>query len=479
MRAARLLAPSVLGLALWSSGCDRAQHAARDLDLGVADLATADTALASCMPSAAPVCDGSAVKTCRSDGSGYDYEPCTMGCANGSCRQNGCASDSSSSNPHALPESAWPRFRHDNRNTGATSAVVPDLPTQQLKLWVGHNSDTKNNFFSAPVVNQDNVVYAVGGDFNANNGLPVLSAFDGSGKSVYTFPLMATVRSTPTVRLDGTVYLSSENNTLYAVSPAGKEQWHFQTNSNADASPIITYDGIVIYGSYDGSLYALDGNGVLQWKSDPKKGPGAVDGALAESCDGRILAGGDNGWVALDAADGHTLWAYPPVSASGSDGIAFSSPLVTEDGTMYGFDANARGVRIDPSGVMLWRVQVAQPYYHIGSSTALVGDTLLTVLDDMGAVKLFAVDAKNGNVQWSVPVPVALPNNAPVVDGKQRLYLNCDDGYVYSFDTTGKQRWRLAASGMTADASGVASPAIGGDGTLYVPGNDGYLYVYR
>src|SRR4030095_4139535 len=41
-----------------------------------------------CSPSDPPSCDGNSIRTCRFDGSGYDYSPCAMGCLNGACTCN-------------------------------------------------------------------------------------------------------------------------------------------------------------------------------------------------------------------------------------------------------------------------------------------------------------------------------------------------------------------------------------------------------
>ena len=67
----------------------------------------------------------------------------------------------------------------------------------------------------------------------------------------------------------------------------------------------------------------------------------------------------------------------------------------------------------------------------------------------------------------------------PVVDGNLRLYFSSTDGYLYSFDLDGNQRFRMAASAMDLVASWAGNISIGNDGTLYVAGNDGFLYAYQ
>jgi len=88
----------------------------------------------------------------------------------------------------------------------------------------------------------------------------------------------------------------------------------------------------------------------------------------------------------------------------------------------------------------------------------------------------------NGNVLWSQPVnntPEAYFHQMPIIDGNQHILFNSSDGYVYAFDTSGNQLWKVAASGVALGGMSFGSMAIGKDGTLYVPGNDGTLYALK
>jgi outer membrane protein assembly factor BamB len=467
-----------------------------------------------CSPTDPPMCDGNAIATCRSDGTGYDYSPCTGGCANGACTcnpgdvmcmgsnvmkcdQNGmfqidhtcpmgtqcsngmcsdarCADETMSTNPHALPTNAWPRFRHDNRNTGTTPTVVADNPKMKWKVFVGGTTYGTNDgmMASGPVVNDKNQIFVGAGEMDNMQGS--YYSFDGTGKKLFTFPANRGFGlSTPAVRADAVSYFSTSSSALYAVDPQGNKAWQYDVLSVADADPIITKDGYVIYGSDDSSVYALDFNGKLVWKSDPQTGPGEVDSGLAESCDGTIYAGGRNGWFALDAATGKTLWKVTNICPYGE-----SSPMVTADGTMFGFDSNGTGFAIDKTGKVLWQKQIGPGGGHGGFATTKVGNQVFTVLDD---AMLHALDATTGAENWkkSVGVSVSEENAGPIVDGKLRLYYNSPDGNIYCFDTNGNQLWKIPSSGKSVAGQWAGTMAIGNDGTLYVPGNDGYLYAFK
>jgi outer membrane protein assembly factor BamB len=210
--------------------------------------------------------------------------------------------------------------------------------------------------------------------------------------------------------------------------------------------------------------------------ADPNS-PGWIDGALAESCDGRLYVGGIKGWFTFDASTGAFKWKYTTVSPP-SQGAINSSPVIAIDGTMYGVDYACNAVALDPAGNPIWSKQLCNQLG--GSSPALANGVLYVVLPDGS---LYAIDAATGNQKWSRPV-----NNGagyqfipgPVVDGNGRVYFNSNDGNVHAFDAAGNPLWTLPASGtVNTNAYWAGSMAIAADGTLYVPGNDGVLYAFK
>ena len=194
---------------------------------------------------------------------------------------------------------------------------------------------------------------------------------------------------------------------------------------------------------------------------------------LAQACGGHILAAGGNGWFALDVATGKTLWSVGGASA------ADSTPLVTADGVMYSVDGTATGWAIDADGKVLWKRKLGDP--NVVPAMARVGERLFVVLRDG---QLHALKTSDGTELWARPVGNTNIGSGelvagPVVDGNLRLYFSSTDGYLYSFDLDGNQRFRMAASAMDLVASWAGNISIGNDGTLYVAGNDGFLYAYQ
>ena len=66
------------------------------------------------------------------------------------------------------------------------------------------------------------------------------------------------VTSDPAIGPDGTVYVGSFDNSLYAINgKSGVKLWEFETEGNVSSSPAIGSDGTVYVGSEDNKLYAI------------------------------------------------------------------------------------------------------------------------------------------------------------------------------------------------------------------------------
>jgi outer membrane protein assembly factor BamB len=66
------------------------------------------------------------------------------------------------------------------------------------------------------------------------------------------------VWSSPAIGSDGTVYVGSHDNKLYAINgKSGVKLWEFETGDSVYSSPAIGSDGTVYVGSYDKKLYAI------------------------------------------------------------------------------------------------------------------------------------------------------------------------------------------------------------------------------
>ena len=81
------------------------------------------------------------------------------------------------------------------------------------------------------------------------------------------------MRSSPAIGSDGTVYVGSFDNNLYAVNPDGTEKWNYTTGGTV-RSPAIGSDGTVYVGSFDNNLYAIGGENDTDEEDDTNGIPG-------------------------------------------------------------------------------------------------------------------------------------------------------------------------------------------------------------
>ena len=71
--------------------------------------------------------------------------------------------------------------------------------------------------------------------------------------------------SSPAIGADGTIYVGSGDDNLYAVNPDGTQKWAFPTGNYIESSPAIGADGTIYVGSDDDNLYAINPDGTQKW----------------------------------------------------------------------------------------------------------------------------------------------------------------------------------------------------------------------
>ena len=79
--------------------------------------------------------------------------------------------------------------------------------------------------------------------------------------SIWEFETGGSLNSSPAIGSDGTVYIGSDDNKLYAINgKTGVKLWDFETRGKVHSSPAIGSDGTVYIGSVDKKLYAIKTN---------------------------------------------------------------------------------------------------------------------------------------------------------------------------------------------------------------------------
>ena len=336
-------------------------------------------------------------------------------------------------------------FHHDPRHTGHSPFAGPATPALKWPPF-----STGYTVQSSPSLAADGTIYI--GSFNNN-----LYAMDSSnGTQQWVFHTDGGIYSSPAVATDGTIYVGSEDDNLYAINPDGTPQWAFLTGCQINSSPVIGSDGTIYVGSNDGHLYAINANGTEQWAVDTGW---SVFSSPAIGGDGTIYVGSGNHDLYAITPDGTPLWAFTTWNA------ITSSPAIGADGTIYigSYDNNLYA--INPDGTSLWTFPTGN---GVDSSPAIGADGTIYVGSEDH--KLYAINP-NGTLQWTFLTGGGIICS-PAIGADGTIYVGSADGNLYAVNPSGTQLWAYFI-GMYD----YSSPAIGADGTIYIGSCDYHLYA--
>ena len=120
-----------------------------------------------------------------------------------------------------LATSAWPMFHHDAVHTGlSTVSTGGNNGTLRWKFEIGESAGSQ--FISSPAIGADGTVYV--GSFDDN-----VYAINPDGSQKWMFTTGDSVESSPAIGADGTIYVGSFDDKVYAINPDGSQKWTFAT----------------------------------------------------------------------------------------------------------------------------------------------------------------------------------------------------------------------------------------------------------
>ena len=139
----------------------------------------------------------------------------------------------------------WPMFHYNAQHTGQCP-----YDTSKNNGTLKWKYQTGNRVLSSPAIASDGTIY-VGSDDN------YLYAINPDGTLKWRYQIGWKVESSPAIASDGTIYVGSDDNYLYAINPDGTLKWQYRTGGDIHSSPAIASDGTIYVGSYDNYLYAI------------------------------------------------------------------------------------------------------------------------------------------------------------------------------------------------------------------------------
>jgi outer membrane protein assembly factor BamB len=191
----------------------------------------------------------------------------------------------------------WVAEQHDAHGTFWADAIGPR--TEPQVTWAYQH---EGGFAGGPVVASDGTVYVT----TLDNELHAISA---QGEAVWQTPLPGTPFNAPALGELGDVYVVSDSSELYAVSSQGTVRWAFTPSRPAQplSSPIVGLDGTIYY-STEMALIAVTVDGVRRWEI-PLPSFSYASPLPRLSADGAYVFFED---VIVDAHTGATVFAESP-----------------------------------------------------------------------------------------------------------------------------------------------------------------------
>jgi len=285
----------------------------------------------------------------------------------------------------------------------------------------------------------------------------------------------AIVRATETEAEEGSRKSGTAEVTVGDDHGEPYEKWRFELprppwSATGDLSPSIGPDGTVYVGCDDGNLYAIGPDGTEKWRFDTGENS-SVDSSAVIGDDGTVYVI-STGWaqestlVAINA-NGTEKWRLSPDYAE-----LLTNPAIGADGTLYlgSFDGNLYAV--NPDGTKRWRFQTDSGGSWYSAAIGVDGTIYVhteAYMDDSGAhpAKLYSINP-DGTEKWRLVCDGLV--NSPAIGGDGTVYVSSDG--LYAINPDGSLRWCYGA-----DICMQGSPAIAADGTVYVGSYGHNLYA--
>jgi alpha-tubulin suppressor-like RCC1 family protein/outer membrane protein assembly factor BamB len=347
--------------------------------------------------------------------------------------------------PPAYPDEPKWTFR-----TGGAVTASPALSEDGTTLYVG---------------SADRYFYAIDTELGTTNWLRRLPA---------------AITDAATIDDDGTIYVPCANGALYALVDEGDTNSYkwvetingverpspFRAQRPGLSSPVITDDGTIYIGSTDNRLYALfsqDGTVKEGW---PLVAANDVDtpvvATTSEDGEGDTIYFTSGGKLYGVSFDGDQQSVFAPGTS------IHSIPAIGEDGSIFFGADNERVYALSSGGTsndVRWRFNTGE---NVSSSPVIgVGGEIYIGSE---SARLYCLNT-NGALRWSVstrkPVHSALSIGA---DGT--IYAGSDDKNMYAVTADGDIRWVYTTKGRVRSAA-----AIDSEGTIYFGSSDKNVYA--
>lgn len=339
----------------------------------------------------------------------------------------------------------WISFGHDYNHTG----FVKDDSDFVTNLWTFNFASP---IFSSPAISGDNIYLS-----SSNGQLKSIDMEEGSEK--WNIDLKSGTSASPII-YNKTLYIGSEEHFTAIDIENNKTLW--QHSSSPIRSAPYLYNNAVYVGCDDGHLYAFNN------ETGEKTFNVKLDGNLHSSpivINNTAFIGSSNGKLyAVDISSQNTSWTYTTGDAICSspaygDGKIF---IGSDDGNLYAIN--------ESNGNLVWKFDLNNKVKS--SPTVDKHDNNVFIGSDEG--NLTCLDIRDGTLKWSHSVGDKVQSTPAIKDNLIVFTSNNGNAYVLN-KYTGLEEFSYNPGTILFNSPITSSPVINGN-SLFVAGNDGYLY---
>jgi outer membrane protein assembly factor BamB len=273
-----------------------------------------------------------------------------------------------------------------------------------------------------------------------------------SGMPRWVFQANERIVSTPKRGFDGSIYINSLDNTLYAIAPDGSRKWNFRANDLVLSSPETAIDGTVYFAAKNGYVYAIQ-NGLNKW-SPPYFAIDEIHSSPKVAPDGTIYIATRGSQVHAISPNKRRYWVY-----QGTDAFQGSTPELSPDGLNIYVGSVEGSLHAIHSDNFLSKGQsrakwVTKLCNRITASPAVSADG--TIFIGCWDGRLFAVSPR-GDIRWSFNTGHPLLAT-PRIGYDGQIYIGSDDNWLYALNRMGKCLWRFKSGVYKKLEPGTAKP---------------------
>ena len=345
-----------------------------------------------------------------------------------------------------------------------------------------------------PVVGDDGTIYYTSGHDAVAAVSPRCSA-DGFKWEFIAQPIGSEdvyLNTAPCIGPDGTVYVGSNHGIVYAISSTGEQKWAIDLQGGGIDSPIAIDGRGILYAGTSLGLAAVNPTGTVEFSADwigfrapVLAGDGSIYALgnvwelfkLVEIGDEPQLIDADGEDMFVNAValrdDGTALYCTEHALYSSNHGGAWariyecdegieSPPVLGEDDMIY-FSTSEALVACNPDGSEQWRYPIetcSDWLVHGGPALGTDGTVYVSSAEYLACVE------QDGSERWRF-APDDQFYTWPVVGVDGDIMIGDLSGIFYCLSQDGIERWRYQPE--FRDRTVVVPPAVGAQGTAYVP----------